>query len=200
MTARSSVSKPDLIPSTASATVGLGKASAWFQSVTGARLCKFVVGKDVAHALTCAFAPQRDCDALSTSLQRLRVSADSLEDIRARLGPFGDEIAPLPRSDIEGAGFRHCERCQPGERFGLQPLLPFAFAEIKPFRRQRLVGWRHSLLQGFAARLVVVGNLRETLMRGVFDKMLQRQRCAGQVVEDRFKLVVEQRQPMLHPR
>ncbi len=74
---------------------------------------QFVIGEHVTHAVARAFAPQRDCNALAGGLQRQHMRRHRLEDIRARLGALGREIAPLPRPHIDCTGIRHREWRQP---------------------------------------------------------------------------------------
>jgi hypothetical protein len=87
---------------------------------------------------------------------------------------------------------------QPGQRAAVQPLVPFAVGEIEPVRRQRLVGRRRAILERVAPRLIIICNRRQALARGIFGEMLGGERRARQIIEQRFHLVVEQRQPMLH--
>ena len=85
-----------------------------------------------------------------------------LEHIGAGLGALGREIVPGARADIDHvARLRHREGRQPRQRRSVEPLFPFVFRQIKPLRRQRLVGRRHALLQRLAARVVIVGDLRQ---------------------------------------
>ena len=96
MTAASAVSKPLSSPSTASATSGLGSASACGHDVDRREIGKAVVGQHVAQALARALAPERDDDALAARLQRLHVLGHRLEHVAAGLGALGGEIAALP--------------------------------------------------------------------------------------------------------
>ncbi len=81
----------------------------------------------------------------------------------------------------------------------IEPLAPFGFGEIKPVRRQRLIGRAAAgLVDAVLSRLIIVGDLGEPLVRGFLVERLDRDRASVDVVEQRFELVVEQRQPMLH--
>ena len=103
------------------------------------------------------------------------------------------------RTDIDHvARIGHRKRRERRQRRDVEPLLPFLFRQIKPRRRQRLVRRRHALLERLAAGVVVIGDLREAFMRGVFGQMLERQRRARQIVEQRLHRIVKQRQPVLH--
>ena len=55
-------------------------------------------------------------------------------------------------------------------------------------------------LQRLAARVIVVGDLGKPFMRSILGEMLEGQWCVRQVVENRLKLLVEERKPMLYPR
>ncbi len=68
--------------------------------------------------------------------------------------------------------------------------------------RHRLVGRRAELvlLQRFVARLVVLGDLLEAALGGFVAAMVEADGHAGQIVEQRLEVIVEQRQPVLLPR
>ena len=158
-----------------------------------------MVGQDVAHALARALAPQRHRHALAARLQRQHVFADRFEHIGARLGALGGKIAPGPRADIDHVfGVRHRERRQLGKPLRLQAPAPLAFRHIKPLGRQRLVRRRRALAQRLLARFIIIRDLRQAFMRGVFGQMFERQRRSRQIIEQRFHLAMEQRQPVLH--
>ena len=114
-----------------------------------------------------------------------------LENVCIRLCPLAAKLCPLPRTDIYRTLLCHCNRCQTNELFCAEPFLPLSLSEIKPFRRQRFVRRRHHLFQRVTTRVVIVDNLREAFMGGVFSKVLQRYRRTRQIVEDRFKPVME---------
>ena len=98
---------------------------------------------------------------------------------------------------VGGVGRR--ERRQPRQRDVLQALAPFAFGEIEPVRRQRLVGRAGSgLIERLFARLIIIGDLREALVGGFFGQRLDSDGRCAEIVEQRFQALVEQRQPMLH--
>ena len=153
----------------------------------------------MAHALARALAPQRDDHALVRGLQRVDVPCQGVEHIGIRLGALGGEIVSLPGADIDCRlpAFRHGERRHLRQRHVVEPLLPFLLGQIEPIRRQRLVR-RAGFVERLAARFVIVGDLREALMRGFFGQRLEHDRRFRQIVEQRVELVVEQRQPMLH--
>ena len=158
-----------------------------------------VVGEHVAHALARAVRPHRDDDALAVFLQRVDVLGHRVEDVRLGLVALGREIAALARAGIDRRGVRIGKRREPRQRAALEPRLPLVFGEIEPVRRQRLVDRAGAVgVERLPARLVVVGDLREALVRGVFGERLHRDRRAGQIIEQRVELGVEQRQPVLH--
>ena len=131
--AASAVSKPDSMPSTASATACFGSASACGQEPTGVRLCSLWSAstwlmRSRAPSLHSAIATR-----LPAACSAEHVLAHRLEHIGIRLGAFGGEIVAGARADIDHlARLRHRERRQPRQRRGVEPLLPFRFAEIEP--------------------------------------------------------------------
>ncbi|MGA7986496.1 MAG: chromosome segregation protein SMC, partial [Burkholderiales bacterium] len=178
---------------------GLGQAQGLRPGTDGAEIEQFVIGEHVTHAVACAVAPQRDRHPFARRLQRQHPLRDGLEHIGAGLGAFGREIMPGPRADIDHArGVGHRERRQCRERRAVEAFFPFVFRQIKPRRRQRLVGRRRAVLLRLAARVVVIGDLGEALVRGVFGQMFERQRRSGQIIDQCFELIVKQRQPVLH--
>ena len=135
---------------------------------------------------------------LPSRLQRKHMGAHRLEDVCARLGAFGREIVPAPRTHFDRIFLRHPKWREPRQRRSIKARFPFLFAEIQPFRRQRLVDRRDALLEGIAARIVIVGYLRKTLMRRVFGEVFKRDSGPREIIEQRLEPVVKQRQPMLH--
>ena len=70
----------------------------------------------------------------------------------------------------------------------VEPLAPFGFGEIEPVRRQRLVGRTCAgLVERVLARLVVIGDLREALVRGVLGQRLERDGRAVGIIEQRVE-------------
>src|SRR4029077_13351476 len=67
------------------------------------QIVKLVIRENVAHALTGALAPQRNCYALARGLQREHMRSQRLENVCVRFCPFGSKIAALPRTYIERA-------------------------------------------------------------------------------------------------
>ncbi len=129
--------------------------------------------------------------------------AHRFEHIGARGGAFGGEIVAGMRADFDdlaprsGAAKR---RAQPRQRGFFQPLVPFAFGEIEPVGRQRLIerAAAAGMIERFLARLIVVLDLRQPFVGGLLGQRLDGDRAAVDIIEQRFHLFVEQRQPMLH--
>ena len=160
-----------------------------------------VLGEHVAHALARALAPQRDDDTLAGRLQPFDVLLHRLEDVAAELAALGDEIPSGMRGDLHriGGALGSGEWRQAGQRRLLQAVAPFAFAEVEPARRQRLIGRAGAgLIERVLARLIVVGDLRQALVGRLLGEWLDRERRSREEFEQRFQPMVEQRQPMLH--
>ena len=141
-----------------------------------------MLGEDVRHPFARAFAPQRDDDALAGGLQRLDVLSHRLEDVGAGLASFGGEVVPGAGADLDriGGAFRRGERRQPRQRGFFQALAPFGFGQIEPVRRQRLIGRAGTgLIERVLARLIIIGDLRQPLVRGFFRQRLDRDRRRG---------------------
>ena len=80
-----------------------------------------------------------------------------------------------------------------------QPVAPFALGEIKPIRRQRLIRRAAAgLIHRFLARLIIIGDLRQALVRGFFGERLDGDRARRDIIEQRLHARMEQRQPMFH--
>ena len=78
-----------------------------------------------------------------------------------------------------------------------QPLLPLAFAQIKPRWRQRLIVRLAGIFRvSRAACCIIVGDERNTLVRRVVGATVEHERRITDIVKDGVELVVEQRQPM----
>ena len=87
---------------------------------------------------------------------------------------------------------------EPRQRGAVEPRAPLVLGEIKPVRRQRLIGRAAAgLIHRVLARLVIVGDLREPLMGGFLGERLQRERRSVEIIEQRLHLFVKERQPML---
>ena len=134
------------------------------------------------------------CSAFDVRLHRV-------EHVGVGLAALGDEIVAGMRADLDdvGGAFRRGERRQPRQRGAIEPLAPFGFGEIKPLRRQRLIGRAAAgLIDRVLARLIIVGDLRQPLVRGFLGQRLDGDRRAVDIIEQRLQAVVEQRQPVLH--
>jgi hypothetical protein len=137
-----------------------------------------------------------------------------------RIVPNFFRWSPLtPTLSPKGRGSRwRGEWRQLGQRRNVQALAPFCFGKIKPVRRQRFVRRAAAVFaERIFARLIIIGDLREPLMRGFFGQRLEEDgsrplpslpRLRGRVrvgewraeiIEQRFEPAMEQRQPMLHP-
>ena len=123
-----------------------------------------------------------------------------IEDVGVGLAPLGREIVAGVRADIDrvGALLGRGERRKPRQRRALKPGAPFVLGKIKPVRRQRLIGRAAArLIQGVLACLVIIDDLRQPLMGGLFGQRLDGKRRSFEVIEQRLHLLVEERQPML---
>ena len=171
-----------------------------------------MLGQHVAHALPRAVAPQRDGDALAAGLQRLHVGGQRLEHVLVRLAAFGDEILAGARGDIDDSllpalprvrgsvrrGWRG-ERRHLRQRRPVESCAPFTLREVKSVRRQRLIGRTAAvLIERLLARLIIVGDLRQPFVGGLFGQRLEDDGRAAHIIEQRFQTFVEQRQPVLH--
>jgi len=89
---------------------------------------------------------------------------------------------------------------KPRERRAVEAFAPFGFGKIQPVGRQWLIGCAAaSLVEGLLAGLIIIGDLRQALVRGFFRERLDRDRRRFEIVEQRLQLPVKQRQPMLDP-
>ena len=125
---------------------------------------------------------------------------DRVEDVGAGVVPFGGEVVAGARADLDGirAYFRRRELRQTCKRGAVEAVAPFGFGQIKPVRRQWLIERTAArLVERFLARLVVIGDLRQALVRGFFRQWLDRDRRRFEIIEQRRQLAVKQRQPML---
>ena len=139
-----------------------------------------MLGQHVRHSFARAFAPQCDDDALAGRLQRLDVLSHRLEDVGAGLASFGGEVVPGAGADLDriGVTFRRRERRQPRQRGFFQALAPFGFGQIEPIGRQRLIGRAGTgLIERVLARLIIIGDLRQPLVRGFFRQRLDDNGC-----------------------
>ena len=93
---------------------------------------------------------------LPAACRREHMRAHRLEDVGARLGALGRKIVPGARAHFDCILLRHRKWRQPRQRRTIEARFPFLLAEIEPFRRQRLVDRRDALLEGIAARVVIV--------------------------------------------
>ena len=126
-----------------------------------------------------------------------------LEDVAARLASRGGKV--VAGAGVDGDHVARAvvssKRRQPRQRHSIQPRSPFAFAEIKPVRQQRLIRRTAApvtrLIEHVLARLVIIGDLREPLMRGFLRQRFEHDRRRRQIIEQRLHLCVKQRQPML---
>ena len=176
-------------------------ASACGHEATGARL------NSPCSASTCAMR-SREPSLHSAMTTRLPAACSAstccphrLEDVGAGLASLGGEIVPGAGADLDriGGAFRRGERRQPRQRGVFQALAPFGFGQIEPVRRQRLIGRAAAagLIERVLARLIIIGDLRQPLVRGFFRQRLDHDRCSVEIIEQRVEARVKQRQPML---
>jgi hypothetical protein len=107
---------------------------------------------------------------------------------------LGENVRHALARDGIRARFRRRElrqTCKPG---AVEAFAPFGFGEIKPVRRQWLIECTAArLVERFLARLVVIGDLRQALVRGFFRQWLDRDRRRFEIIEQRRQLAVKQR-------
>ena len=200
MSATSAVSKPESMPSTASADLVARQRQRLRPRSDGREIEKPVLGENMLHALARARAPHRDDDALAGGLQPFDMLFHRVEDVGVRLAALGGEVVPGVGADVDhvGAALGRRKRRQPRQRRAIEPLAPLGFGEIEPIRRQRLVRRAAAgLIDDILARLIIVGDLRQPLVRGFLRERLDGDGRRRQIVEQRFKLPVKQRQPVL---
>ena len=199
MTAASAVSNPVSRPSTASAICGFGSASASGQDATLERLASpwsastwpMRSRAPSLHSATATRLPSpcSACACLTTASNTLAFcsvrSAAKLRPVRAPTS-----ITPCASGTANGVSRASAD----ASSRAFHSLL----GQIEPVRRQRLVDRAAAVADDLLAGLVVVRDLREPLAGRLFVERLQHNRRAGQIIEQRVHLVVEQRQPVLH--
>ena len=173
-------------------------------TATGARLSKPMLGEHVRHAL--ARARRSTCaidDALAGGLQPSTCFLTASKTLvlgslrsAAKLWP-----ACVPISIASAAPSGAANGDSRASARTVEPLAPFGFGKIEPVRRQRLVRRAASPLAGLIerilARLIIIGDLRQPLVRGFLRQRLDRERRCLDIIEQRLELPVKQRQPML---
>ena len=121
------------MPSTASATAGLGSAERLRPGCDRCEIVQFMIGEHVAHALARALAPQRDRDALSGSLlTRARGALTASNTLAPGSARSAAKLRPCRAPTSIAPPCRHSERRQPSQRRNARAVLPFGFAEIEP--------------------------------------------------------------------
>ena len=178
MTATSAVSKPESRPSTASATCGPRQRQRLRPRRHRREVGKAVLGQ---HMRPCARASLRSTSATTARLPAPCSASTCLVTASKTFlpGSLRSAVKFLPaRAAISMASAvpsRRRERRQPGERRLVQAFAPLGLGQIKPIRRQRLIGRAAAcLVERCAPRLVIVGDLRQALVRGVFGERFER--------------------------
>src|ERR1700734_4079226 len=162
----------------------------WFEAM---------LGQNVTQPLARTVAPAGD-DHVQAPLAHVRaLRARGVEHFGALVLRWGKKLAPGPPAaidDVAGARLR-LEWREPRHRLAGKPLLPLAFAEIKPRRRQRLIVRLTRIFRvSRASRCIIIGDERNTLVGRVVGATVEHERRTTDIVEDRVELIVEQRQPM----
>src|SRR5262249_7040288 len=144
---------------------------------------ELVVGKHARHAVARTFAPKRDHDLLALNLQTTDMRDHGFEDIYRAVVALGSKVTSLPRTGIEHIGaFGHGKGRDPRERAFGKALLPLVASEIETVRRQRLVDCAAGrVIERLAPRLVIVGDLLETLACGILALRFDRNRRIADV-------------------
>ena len=129
-----------------------------------------MLGQHVAQPLARTVAPAGDDHVQAPLAQRPHMRDRGVEHVGALVLPLGSEIAPRPPAAIDDVA---CARLrfewrEPRHRLRGEPLLPLAFAQIKPRGRQRLIVRLAGIFRvSRAARRVIVGDQRNSLVRRV---------------------------------
>ena len=162
-----------------------------------------MVGQQRRQALAGAGRPRRHDDATRVALDAADVADDGVEHVDVALlalGREGTPAAPTPGAHV--GAFAFLERRQAvGAAVGLRSGERIRIKEYA-IRRHRLVRRTAELafFQRLIARLIVLGDLLEAALGGFVAPVVEADGHAGQIVEERFEVIVEQRQPVLLPR
>ena len=139
-------------------------------------------------------------DFLARGLQGLHMGDHGLEHVDGGIRALRRKIPALPRAGIDDAGSRSGTANGVNRASGQRPdARPFVLASDRAARAA--AACRHTpawVLHGLAPRLVIIVDLPESLARGVFALRFDRDRRAGEIIEQRIHSLLEQRQPMLH--
>ncbi len=148
-----------------------------------------------------------DHDPPSVGQQGLDIIRRFLEHVGVRSGPGIAEIAPRQAAQVDGVGpiSGGVEGRKLAHVHASGDLMPFVGTQIQRFRRQRAIGHAaHRARRGIGhlgAGLIVVGDRRQPrFSRFGRLRIESHDHVFRQKIEQRFQSVVEQRQPMLHPR
>src|ERR1700733_10280671 len=139
----------------------------WFEAM---------LGQHVTQPLARTVAPAGDDDVQAPLAQRPHMRDRRVKHVGALVQPLGSKIASHPTAAIDDVA---CARLrfewrEPRHRLGGQPLLPLAFAEIKPRGRQRLiVRLAGTLRVSRATCRIIVGDERNTLVGRVIGATVE---------------------------
>ncbi len=162
-----------------------------------------MLGEQRCQPLARAIAPTGNGDALAVAFQFADMGDDRIEDIGAfglPLGREGAALAHAERHDLRHCRFRPLERGEGNHGPVGQRLLPVLLVEkhrvcCDGMIRRRAEGFA---LQRLDPRLVMVGDLLEPLGARIVIERIEGDDGVGEIIEQRFEPLMEQRQPMLH--
>jgi hypothetical protein len=157
-----------------------------------------LVLQQARHALAGTGRVGRDDDG-GTAPALLDVTGERSEEIGAVGLPLGREAPPRAPARVDHAG---AERLGQGDELADRPTgqrgVPCGLVEIEQLRRDRLVGTRAPGLRAHRLdpRGVLLGQGAPAAGPGGVEAVVEGERRARQVVEDRLEPVVEERQPV----
>ena len=162
-----------------------------------------VIRQKTGQAVARARRIRRHDDGRSGAPQAVDVLPHDVEQGEILPGAFRREIPRPPPAEV--VDLRRPGQTELGEhdaRARRDARTPFLPRQMEFLRRQRAVDGR--AVRPAAPfprlpRLVVIGDGLESLIQGVVDGGVPRNHGSGQIIEQGLQLLVEQREPMLHP-
>ena len=156
----------------------------------------------MAKPLARAVRPASDDGAHAVLAQRFNMLDGRVEDVGALGVPFGREIAAdtsVAVDDRLARRLRRIERGHAHQRAGVEPFAPLGRRQIECVGRQRFIDSGAFVdVELFLTGVEVVLHLRQAFAGGVFREIVEEQRRAVGIVEQRTHRAMKQREPMLH--